>query len=69
MFVTIEDEEGDVQLILWARVFQRHRRDFQSNIILARGTVSQRDGAATLAVSDLRAIDPRVPMPNAHDWH
>ena len=68
VFVTIEDEEGDVQLILWPRVFQRHRRDLQSNIILARGTVSRRDGAATLVVSDLRSVDPRVPMPAAHDW-
>ena len=70
VFVTVEDEEGDVQLILWPRVFQRHchRRQLQSNIILARGTVSRRDGAATLVVSDLRAIDPRVPMPAAHDW-
>ena len=57
-----------MQLILWPQVFQRHRRDLQSNIILARGAVSRRDGAATLVVSDLRAIDPRVPMPNAHNW-
>ncbi len=68
VFVTIEDEEGDVQLILWPRVFQRHRRRLQSDIILARGTVSRRDGAATLVVSNLRAIDPRVPMPSAHNW-
>ena len=68
VFVTIEDEEGDVQLILWPRVFRRHRRDLQSNIILARGTVSRRDGAPTLVVSDLRAVDPRVPMPAAHNW-
>ena len=68
VFVTVEDEECDVQLILWPQVFQRHRRRLQSNIILARGTVSRRHGAATLVVSDLRAIDPRVPMPAAHDW-
>ena len=68
VFVTIEDEEGDVQLILWPQVFQRHRRDLQSNIVLARGAVSRRDGAATLVVADLRTIDPRVLMPAAHDW-
>ena len=68
VFATVEDEEGDVQLILWPQVFQCHRRDLQSNIVLARGTVSRRDGSATLVVSDLRAIGPRVPMPAAHDW-
>ena len=68
VFVTIEDEEGDVQLILWPQVFFRHRRRLQSQVILARGTVSRWDGTTSLVVSDLRAIDPRVPMPSAHDW-
>ena len=61
VFVTVEDEEGDMQLIRSLRVFQRHRRQLQSNIVLARGTVSRRDGAATLVVSDLRAVAPASP--------
>ena len=44
VFVTIEDEEGDVQLILWPTVFARRRRQLQSRIILARGVVSRWDG-------------------------
>ena len=68
VFVTIEDEEGDVQLILWPQVFLRKRRELQSQIVLARGTVSRWDGTTNLVVSDLRAIDPRVPMPASHDW-
>ena len=68
VFVTIEDEEGDMQLILWPQSFQLHRRRLQSNIVLARGAVSSYDGAAIMVVSDLRGIDPRVPMPAAHDW-
>ena len=38
VFVTIEDEEGDVQLILWPDVFARCRRALGGRIILARGT-------------------------------
>ena len=68
VFVTIGDEEGDMQLILWPQGFQLHHRRLQSNIVLARGAVSSYDGAATLVVADLCAIDPRVPMPVAHDW-
>ena len=63
VFVTIEDEKDDVQLILWPQVFQRHRRQLQSNIILARGAVSRRDGAANLVVADLRATIPAYPCP------
>ena len=69
VFVTIEDEEGDVQLILWPTVFARCRRQLQSRIILARGVVSRWDGTTSLVVSDLQAIDPQVSMPAAHDWH
>ena len=69
VFVTIEDEEGDVQLILWPTVFARRRRQLQSRIILARGVVSRWDGTTSLVVSDLQAIDPQVSMPTAHDWH
>ena len=68
VFVTIEDEEGDVQLILWPQVFFRHRRQLQSQVILARGAVSRWDGTTSLVVSGLRAIDPQVSMPSAHDW-
>ena len=68
VFVTIEDEEGDVQLIVWPPVFARCRRQLQSRVVLAKGTVSRWDGAATVIVSDLRGIHPRVPMPEAHDW-
>ena len=68
VFVTIEDETGDLQLIIWPPVFARCRRQLQSRVVLAKGTVSRWDGAATVIVSDLRAIDPRIPMPEAHDW-
>ena len=39
------------------------RRRLQSNIVLASGAVSRRDGAATLVVSDLRATIPAYPCP------
>ena len=69
VFVTIEDEEGDVQLIVWPQVFARRHRQLQSQVILARGTVSRWDGATSLVVSGVKGIDPYVSMPEAHNWH
>ena len=69
VFVTIEDETGDVQLILWAKVFARHRRELGSLVILVRGVVSRWDGTTNIVVSDVRRVDTGVPMPDAHDWH
>ena len=69
VFVTIEDETGDVQLILWPQVFARHRRELGSRVLLVRGVLSRWDGTTNVIVSHVRPIDARVPMPTAHDWH
>ena len=69
VFVTIEDEAGDTQLIIWPPVFERCKRQLRGHVILARGTVSRWDGTVNLIVSDVRAMEPRVSMPDGHDWH
>ena len=68
VFVTIEDETGDVQLILWPRVFARCRRELGGQVILARGAVSRWDGTTNVIVSGVEHLGVRVPMPAAHDW-
>ena len=68
VFVTIEDETGDVQLILWPRIFARCRGKLRSQVIQARGVVSRWDGTTNIIVSDIETVDATVPMPAAHDW-
>ena len=69
VFVTIEDETGDVQLILWPRVFAQCRARLRSRVIQATGQVSRWDGTTNIVVSGIETIDTRVHMPAAHDWH
>ena len=69
VFVTIEDETGDVQLILWSRIFAQCRARLRSRVIQATGQVSRWDGTTNIVVSGIENIDTRVPMPAAHDWH
>ena len=69
VFVTIEDECGDVQLILWKDVFARSRRALRNRVIMVRGVVSRWDGTTNIIASEIRAINTDVPMPDAHDWH
>ncbi|MCY3902652.1 MAG: DNA polymerase III subunit alpha [Caldilineaceae bacterium] len=69
VFVTIEDEFGDVQIILWADVFARHRRELDSQVIEVNGVVSKWDGTTNVIVTSLRPIRVGVQMPRAHDWH
>ena len=68
VFVTVEDETGDVQIILWPSVFAKHRRELASQVIEVNGVVSRWDGTTNIIVSDLRAVQSSVPMPRSHDW-
>ena len=69
IFVTIEDEEGDVQVILWPRVYERYRREMANDLILLRGVVDRWDGTTNVIVSEVQALEAAMAMPAAHDWH
>ena len=69
VFVTIEDETGDVQVIIWPDVFARYKKQLRSQVILVRGVISRWDGTTSVIVSALEAVDVPVSMPAAHDWH
>ena len=68
VFITMEDETGDVQIILWPRVFHRSRGELGGHVLLVRGLVSRWDEIANVIASKVRGIHSRVSMPAAHDW-
>ena len=68
IFVTLEDETGDTQVILWPRVYVEYRRELSSQVVLVRGRISAWDGTVNLIASEVRAIRSGVRMPQSHDW-
>ena len=68
IFVTLEDETGDTQVILWPGVYAQYRRELSSQVVLVRGTISAWDGTVNLIASEVRAIRSAVRMPRSHDW-
>ena len=68
IFVTLEDETGDTQVILWPGVYAQYRRELSSQVVLVRGSISAWDGTVNLIASEVRAIRSGVTMPRAHDW-
>ena len=68
IFVTLEDETGDTQVILWPRVYAEYRRELSSQVVMVRGRISAWDGTVNLIVSEVRAIRSAVRMPRSHDW-
>ena len=67
VFVTMEDEFGDTQLIIWPKVFERCRKALRSHVILARGVISKWDGTVNVVVSDIKAVDVHANMPRSHN--
>ena len=68
VFVTVGDETGDVQSILWHDVFARARRALSNQLILLRGRINRRDGTTNIVAERIEVIDAGIRMPNAHDW-
>ena len=68
IFVTIEDETGDAQVILWPHVYKQYRRELGSQVVLITGEISRWDGTSNTIVSEVRALRSGVRMPEAHNW-
>ena len=68
VFVTIEDETGDVQVIVWRDLFAKRRRQIASHVVEVMGRVSRWDGTTNVIATDLRAVRSGIAMPRSHDW-
>ena len=68
MFVTIEDETGDTQVIIYADLFAKRRRELSSQVIVVTGRISTWDGTVNVIATDVRGVDSGVAMPPSHDW-
>ena len=69
VFVTIEDETGDVQSIIWPHVFAECRRALSNQLILLQGRIDRWDGTTNIVAERINAIGNDIRMPDAHDWH
>jgi DNA polymerase III alpha subunit len=69
IFVTVEDESSDIQLILWPDIHKKYMRVLEDPIILATGKISQQDGTTSVVVSHLETLEPKIGLPSAHNWY
>ena len=69
VFVTIEDEFSDLQLIIWPHVMNDVKYTLKKTVIIAEGKISRWDGTTNLVVSCLHPVSVDIDMPMGHDWH
>lgn len=67
-FISLEDEHGHSPLILWQAVYQRLRRKARAPLLIARGTMSHREGTTNVVVFDLEPIPVEDPGLKTKDW-
>jgi error-prone DNA polymerase len=71
VFLTLEDEQGLINVILRPPVYQRHRQIARLEpIVIVEGTLQQHDGVINVVAEHLRPIQhpeagPLAPMPLA----
>jgi len=62
VFITIEDETGIANLVVWRDVFERYRRVARlSNLLLVRGTVERAGEVIHVHARHLEALDAEIP--------
>jgi error-prone DNA polymerase len=59
VFITLEDETGIANLILWSRTFEKHRKAARlSRALLVRGRVQREGEVVHVLVHGVRSLDP-----------
>ena len=72
VFITLEDETGIANLILWPKTFERFRRVARlSRVLLASGRVERQGEVVHVHVERLESLDGEVPMGvrGSRDFH
>ena len=69
VFVTIEDETGDVQAVVRPEVFARCRRALSNPLIVVSGRIDRWDGTTNISAERVEAVGADIPLPKSHDWH
>ena len=72
VFITLEDETGIANLILWRDVFERFRRVARlSRVMLAHGHIERQGEVVHLHVHELESLDDQMEavVSRSRDFH
>ena len=69
VFITIEDETSDVQLIIWPKVFNEFKSVIRNPLMLVKGKISRWDSSTSIEVNTIEEISVDTDLPPTHDWY
>ena len=64
----LEDEFGDISLVVWPHVFERYRLVIRESVLQVRGIVSRRDKTLNVVAQHINGIHIHHSLPLAKNW-
>jgi len=68
VFITLEDEYGHSQLILWKNIYDKLKEKIKHPLLIASGIVSRKNKTLSIIVCDIKPILTKVDIPKSKDW-
>jgi error-prone DNA polymerase len=67
-FITLEDEFGHSPLVIWPDTYKRIRLNTVSQLLMATGIVSKREGTLNVVVENIEPVNADTPVLSSKDW-
>lgn len=68
VFITLEDEFGQVPCMVFPKVYERYEHKFKSPFLIINGKVSRREGTYNVVINHVKAFNALDKAPHSKDW-
>ncbi|MDP7612459.1 MAG: DNA polymerase III subunit alpha [Dehalococcoidia bacterium] len=68
VFITLEDEYGHSQLILWKNIYDKLKEKIKHPLLIASGIVSRKNKTLSIIVCDIEPISTKINIQKSKDW-
>ncbi len=68
VFITLEDEFGHIPCMVFPQVYTRQEHRFKSPFLVVKGTLSRREGAHNVVITQVKSFNVLDKIPQSKDW-
>jgi error-prone DNA polymerase len=68
VYITLEDEFGQIPLLVFSQVYERHEHKLKAPFLIVRGRLSRRQGTHNVIVTQVQPFNALDKVPLSKDW-
>jgi error-prone DNA polymerase len=68
VFITLEDEFGHIPCMVFPQVYAKQEHKFKSAFLVVKGTLSRREGAHNVVITQVKSFNALEKVPQSKDW-